>query len=242
MSQITEQDWNDWNQFLLSIQEFVESLETVPSYRLLDTDDIDGLMDNLTDVGAAAAHFGDEETDCKCLLVCDDQPLSEYARSIGTNCVNTQAVLIELKRTGIITGDEYSKFIEQLVELNYRFVQVRGEDIVRRLEAAGYSTTPGIRAMFKTLEGPECSEDAGVAVATDIMIGIVGKSLAGQAELILSMIVAVLKRGREPVRVLTRFRDVLDSRLVMFPFARVRLLESLNLHIETCTTMNLKGL
>lgn len=194
----------------------------------------------MTAAGAATAHFGYEEIDPKCLLLCDDYPLSEYARSIGTNCVNTQAVLLELNRSNFISDEEYSRFVEQLVELNYRFVQIRGEDIVRRLEAAGFSTTHGVRAMLKTLEGPECSEDAAMSVAADVMFGIDGKSLTEQTELIFSMVVATLKQGRDPVSVLLRFRDVLDSRLALAPFTRDRLIESLNFHIQTATAMNLK--
>ena len=232
LSEVSEEDWDNRRKCLQSVLEFAESLESVPSYRLLDTDDLEGLVDELTDVGAAAAHFGDDETDSTCLLLCDDHLLSEYARSIGVGSVNSQDVLLELYRSGIINNKEYSRFIEQLILLNYRFVRIRSVDIICRLKASGYTTTDGTRAMFKTLEGPECSEDGALAVAADVLIKVEGTALPGQTELILAMIVATLKHGRDPARVLPRFRDILASRLALAPTTRDRLVRSVVLHMK----------
>ena len=75
--------------------------------------------------------------------------------------MNTQAILQELRRSQVITDEQYSAWVERMVLLNYHFVRLEHEDIVRRLEANSYITTDGTRAMLTTLEGPECSEDSG---------------------------------------------------------------------------------
>ena len=234
LSEISEEGWRNWREYLLSILEFAESLDSIPSYPLLDADDLEEIEDVLTKAGAAVAHFGYEETDSKCLLLCDDYPLSEYAHSIGTKSVNTQAVLLELNRSNFISDDEYSRFVEQLVQLNYRSVEVRPEDILRRLEGAGFSTTDGIRAMIDTFGGPGCREDVALSVAAEVIIGVAGKALAGQTELILSVIVAALKCGRDCVYVLSRFRDILVSRLALAPVTRNNLIRSVDLYINLC--------
>lgn len=240
LTEISEEGWREWREYLLSILEFAESLDSVPSYPLLDADDLEATENILTKAGAAASHFGYEEPDSKALLLCDDYPLSEYSRSIGTYSVNTQAALLELNRSNLISDEEYSRFVEQLVQLNYRLTEVRPEDIVRRLEASGFTTTDGIRAMLKTLEGPVCSEDAALSVAAEVIVRVDGKALVGQTELILSMLVSTLKRGRDPERVLPKFKEVLASMLTLAPFTRDRLMKSLKLHMQTSTAINLK--
>ena len=232
LSEISEEDWGTWREYLLSVLELAESFEQMPSHRLLDIDDLDKFVDAFTEVGVATAYVGDEETDSKRLLLCDDFLISEFARSIGTESVNTQAVLIELHSSGFVTSEEYSKFVEQLVLLNYRFVQIRSEDIIRRLEASGFATTNGTRAMLKTLEGPECRELSALSVAADLLVKIAGKVLPGQTELILSMIVATLKRGRDPTQVLAKFRGELASRLALAPITRDRLMKSVDLYMQ----------
>ena len=81
----------------------------------------------LTPAVAGAIYAGDEEDDLRPVLVSDDLPQSQVAHSLGVGAVNTQALLQKLVRAGVITDEEYSLLIEQLVLLNYWFVQVRPE-------------------------------------------------------------------------------------------------------------------
>ena len=53
----------------------------------------------------------------------------------------------------MITGTDYSLWIERLVLLNYWFVQVRSEDIVSCLEANGYMTADGTGRCSGRLRG-----------------------------------------------------------------------------------------
>ena len=119
--------------------------------------------------------------------------------------------------------------------LNYGFVRIQAEDIVRRLEANGYVTTDGTRAMLKTLEGPECSEDSALTVGAQVIEQLVGMVPHEQIELILSFVLATLQRGRITRPVLRRFRDQIASRFALDPLNRDQFLRTIDLHIEFST-------
>lgn len=108
-------------------------------------------------------------------------------------------------------------------------------DIIRRLEANGYVTTEGTRAMLRTLEGPECSADSAISVATEVIASLQGNALLTQVELILATIIAALQRGRERTSVLLEFRDALESRLALAPLSQARLLRSVDMYIQLQT-------
>ena len=129
-----------------------ESFERVAAYPLLEADDVEKLIGVLTPAGAGAVYAGDEQSTARLVLLSDDLGLSDLARSLGTDAVNTQAVLWELRCSNELTDEEYSSLIERLVLLNYQFVQVRSEDIVQRLEANGYMTLAGT-----TKDDQQCS-------------------------------------------------------------------------------------
>ena len=139
---------------------------------------------------------------------------------------------MELHRSNVITGEAYSAWVERLALLNYRFVRVRVEDIIRRLEVNGYVTSNGTRAMLKTLEGPDCSEDSAVAVGAQVIAALALTTPRAQMELILSLMIATLRRGREASMVLFRFRDAIRSRLVLAPTLRDQVLQTLDLYIQ----------
>ena len=234
-TEITEEDWTKWQEFVRSVMEFAESFEHIASYRLLDADDIEKLVDVLTWAGAGAVYAGDEQSTERLVLISDDLGLCEAGRSLGVRAVNTQAVLSELYRSDLISADDYSSWIERLVLLNYGFVRIQAEDIVRRLEVNGYVTTDGTRAMLRTLEGPECSEDSAVSVGAQVIEQLVGMVPREQIELILSFVLATLQRGRVTRPVLRRFKDEIASRFALDPVNRDQLIRTVNLHIAFST-------
>ena len=177
-------------------------------------------------------YAGDEHPSGKLLLVSDDLVLSIYARSVGIDAVNTQAILSELHRSDLITDEGYSVLVEWLALLNYRFVRVRPVDIVRRLAANGFVTTPGTRAMFRTLQGPDCTEDSALSVGAEVVAALAGRAPPLQMELILSLVLATLHRGRKTSPVLLNFRDGIASKLDLALPTRNRILQAVNLYIQ----------
>ena len=216
--------------FVHSVLEFAESFDRIPAYRLLETDDPKHLSETLTHAGVGAVFAGNEQQATGHLLISDDLGLSSVARSFGASTVNTQALLDDLLRVEIITGEEYSSYIENLVLMNYWFVRVTSEDIVRRLRANGYMTSEGTRAMLKTLEGPDCSENAAVSVGAGVIVGLSGNVPYEQLELVLAAVIESLKQARNGKTVLRKFRKELAERLILTPHWRVQILQSIDLY------------
>ena len=232
LSEVPDTHWVSWQEFLQSVLQLAESFDRIPSYRMLDVGDIDGQIAAFTETGVGAAYAGDEDQSARLLLVSDDLVLSVFARSTGMDTVNTQGVLSELHRSNLITDEAYSVLVEWLALLNYRFVRIRPVDIVRRLEANGFVTTPGTRAMFRTLEAPDCTEDSALSVGAEVVAALAGRAPPLQMELILPLVLATLQHGRKASPVLLKFRDEIASRLNLAPSSRNRILQAVNLYIQ----------
>ena len=231
LTEVSSNDSARWQNYVCSLLRFAESFERVAAYPLLDTDDVERILNMLTPAGVGAVYAGDEQSTARLVLVSDDLGLSQFARFLGTDSVNTQAVLWELRCSNELTDEEYSSLIERLVLLNYKFVRVRSEDIVRRLEANGYITTDGTRAMLKTLEGPDCSEESAVSVGAEVVTELAGRAPREQLHLLLSVVVATIQRGRAPRPVLLRFRNAIADALVLDPVMRHQLLPTVDFYI-----------
>ena len=233
LTEVSDDVWIERQEYVQSVLEFAESLDLIAAYPLLDAaDDPAYLAETLTYAGVGAVFAGDEQPATGQILVCDDLGLSKVARSLGKDVVNTQALLYDLLRTRIITVEEHSSFIEKLVLLNYWFVRVGPDDIVRRLEANGYMTSKGTRAMLKTLEDPDCSEDSAVRVGAEVIIALAGNIPHHQLELILAAVIASLKQGREGSMVLQRFRNEISERFAITPHLQLQILQSIDLYIR----------
>ena len=157
--ELSGEEWAEHAEFARSLLELAESFEAIPSYPILDVepDTLELFADALAQADVAAMFAGDEDPRERPLLASDDLGLATLAREFGAEAVNTQAVLLELRRSGELTDEQYSAFVARLAQLHYRFVRVEAADIHRLLEANGYMTDDASRALIATLEGPECS-------------------------------------------------------------------------------------
>ena len=156
------------------------------------------------------------------------------ARSLGLGVANSQALLVELLHSDVITAEEYSSLIEQLVLMNYWFVGVGADDILRRLEANGYQTTPGTQAMLRTLWGPDCIEDNAASVGAELIASLAKKPLIHEhLELLLSSVVAAIRHGRQTNQVLLKFKYKIAARLVLLPLQCARILRTVDFYMRT---------
>ena len=236
-TQVSDEAWARRKEFVSTLLEFAESFERIPSYRMLDIHDAEMQIDVLTAAGVGAVYAGEERPANRLVLVSDDLVLANFARSVGVGAANTQSVLEDLRKHDAITDEAYSQWIERLALLNYWFVRVSAEDVARRLETNAYGTTEGTRAMLRTLEGPDCSEDRAIAVASQVIASLAGRALPKQMDFILLAVLATLRNGREMSSVLWRFREVLAESLlsVLSPASRHRLLQTADIYIRTLT-------
>ena len=204
MSDIPESWWTLWQERVEAVLAFARTLELVPSYGLLDGDNVE-LVPTLTPAGAGSIWIGREDGDQVPLLVSDDLALCKIAAAFGVNAVNTQDLLLDFYRSGALGDVEYTTFVDRLAAMHYWYVRVRSRDIINSFEQNGYATTAGTRGMFRTLEGPECNEDAAVNVMVDVVVGLLSRTVPGQFDIILALVLSTLQKGREASPVLLKF-------------------------------------
>ncbi len=234
LTEITDDAWKKRQAYALSVLELAESFERIPSYPMLTADEHKKTIDVLTLAGAGAVYAGDEQSQVAPVLVSDDLVQSHLARSFGLGTVNSQALLMELLRSDVITAEEYSANIEQLVLLNYWFVRVRAEDILRRFKASGYQTTPGIQAMLRTLWGPDCVEDIAASVGAAVVATLAkGPLIPQHLDFLLSSVLAAIRRGRHTNQVLFKFKAQVAARLSLAPLQCARILQAVDLYMRT---------
>ena len=196
-----------------SVLNLAESFEPVASYPMLEIPDLASLVNTLTESGVSAIYAGNSQSSDDFILISDDLVLAGMARSLDVDTVNTQALLVELDRSGVITEDEYSLYIERLALLNYSFLQVRALDIIRRLAAHQYVTTKGTQALIGTLAHSKCSDDDVARIASELVSMMVGQIPIEQFQLKLSWVSGTIRHGREKGLVMLKFRDDLSDRL-----------------------------
>ena len=226
ISDVPEGGWTWWQERVEAVLDFARTLELVPSYGLLDGDNVE-LVPTLTPAGAGAVWTGGEDADNVPLLVSDDLALSKIAAALGVAGVNTQDLLLDSYRSGRLGDAEYTAFVERLATMNYWYVQVRSGDIINSFERNGYVTGAGTRGMFRTVEGPECAEDAAVNVMVDVVVGLLSRTVPGQFDIILALVLSTLQKGRETSRVLLKFEQAVHKDGRLSSAARQRILESI---------------
>ena len=232
--EMPDEVWREWQEYVASVLKLAESFERIPSYGILRTEDVEDVVATLTEVEAGAIYAGGPDPNDGQILVADDLLLSDIALLLEVHSVNTQGVLLELLRSGVIAETEYSSFVEQLVLIGYKFVRLRASDFQCRLDESGYTTNDGIRAMLTTLQGPDCTEDSAIYIGVSIITFLLEKEKFQQAGLILPFVMEQLCEGRGPVNVLAKFRNALASSpdLQLMPFRREQLLREIDWYIQ----------
>ena len=229
LTEMTDEVWEERQAYARAVLELADTFERIPSYSILDTDDPEEAIEVLTPAGAGAIFAGDEQSEVRPVLISDDLPLSDVARSLGFGAVNSQALLTELLRSDVITEVEYSSKIEELVLMNYWFVRISAEDILWSLEANGYQTSPGTRAMLRTLGGPDCSEEAAASVGAEVISSLAKRPLIQQQfDLLLSSVLTAICQGRHTDLILLEFKAEIAARLALVPLQRARILQAVD--------------
>ena len=232
-TELPEDDWVKRLEYAEAVLKLADSLERIPSYPILDADDPEGLIDAITLAGAGAVLAGDEMPSTDLVLVSDDRLQSDIARFLGVGVANSQVLLFELAHSGVITYKEYSSHVEQLAQMNYWYIRIGPHDILQRLEASHYRITEGIRSLLKSLQGPDCPEEAAASVAAEIIASIAKKSLLQHlGEQLLSLVIAEMRTGRPTNQVLIEFKREIAGRLILAPLQRDRILQMVDLYMR----------
>ncbi len=222
----------EWEAFTQELLDFAESFERIPSHGVLDLGDTEPMIQTFTAAGVATIYADDQLEGTPLLLVSDDLGLADIARALGKRVVNSQGLVFELRRSGKITADDHSAAVEQLASMNYSFVCVEPDDLVRRVRSNGYKSSEGILAMIRTLQGPDCTQESAVQVAAQVLVELSGEAPLSGLLLILDLLVADLRHERDAKQVLSQLAQMLpsSSKLGIMPWVRNALLSSIRLH------------
>ena len=232
LTEMTDEVWEERRAYAHAVLELADTFERIPSYALLDADDPKRAIEALTPAGAGAIFAGDEQFEVRPILILDDLPQANIARWLGFGAVNSQALLTDLLRSNVITEVEYSSKIEELVLMNYWFVRISARDILWSLEANGYQTTPGTRAMLTTLGGPDCSEEASASVGAEVIATLAKRPLIQQQfDLLLSSVLTAICQGRHTDLILLEFKAEIAARLALVPLQRARILQAVDFYM-----------
>ena len=88
--------------------------------------------------------------------------------------------------------------------------------------------------MLQTLRGPDCSEDAAASVGAEVIASLAkGPLLPEHLEVFLSLVAAEIRSGRQTNQVLLKFRKEIIMRLQLAPIQCTRILQALNLYMQT---------
>lgn len=234
-TEIPEDVWKERQAYARSVLELANTFGRIPSYSILDADDPEGAFEVLTPAGAGAIFAGDAQSEVRPVLISDDLPQSNVARSLGFEAVNSQALLIELLRSDAITAVEYSSKIEELVLMNYWFVRIRAEDILWSLEANGYQTSSGTQVMLATLSGPDCVEDTAASVGAEVIATLAktkGPRVQQQLDLLLDLVLTAIRHGRHTDLVLLKFKLEIAEKLTLAPLQYDRILQAVDSYMQ----------
>lgn len=235
LTEMTEDVWKERKAYARSVLELADTIERIPSYSILDADDPEGAIEVLTPAGAGAIFAGDEQSEVRPILISDDLPQANVARSLGLGAVNSQALLIELLHSNVITEVEYSSKIQELVLMNYWFARIRAEDILWSLEANGYQTSPGTRAILSTLSGPDCVEDTAASVGAEVIATLAkakGPRVQQQFNLLLDLVLTAIRHGRHTDLVLLKFKAEIAEKLTLAPLQYDWILQAVDSYMQ----------
>ncbi len=202
--------------FLEKLLEFLKhDVCLLPTPGVLDTPK-QGIGNPLGRAALAAILLAKEQAT---LLCSDDFVLRTVAQNDwGVVGVWSQAVVMELLRSGNISRAEYHRATMGLVQRNYTFVRVKEQDFLWLLREEGMRVTPAFLSAMRVLEGPDCTEDSAVVVAGAFLRDVcLEPEVRRTRHLIIDACISALKRERQPSIVLSKLDTHVRRLMVMNP-------------------------
>jgi hypothetical protein len=139
-------------------------------------------------------------------------------------------MLRHLTERGVISSHQYADALVALAIAGYQFLTLKADDLRWVLDRNGMLDSDEVRAFFRHLEGPHCSEDSAVSVLADLvriiaLQGVTSRSSDG----VLDIAMRTLTTGRQPARrAIARFRQAVVARLRLLPLELERSLRTID--------------
>lgn len=229
--EVTENAREARRSLLQHFRDFIQSkTKVVPITTALTTDKekYDKYRDIVGD-GATASIIVASELDA--LLYSDDLGLSSIARDEWeVDSIWSQTVLSNMRKRGLLSGEEYQEGIRKLLAGNYHFVAFTIDDIKWIVRKNNWSITKEVMRVMRYLEGPDCDEGWAIeAISELIKHSYLEAAHSHQTDLFLDYALRVLTTGRRVRQVLPKVKVRVAVKLDLAPLHLESALHSINL-------------
>jgi transcription elongation GreA/GreB family factor len=143
--------------------------------------------------------------------------------------ISTQYVLNYSLQKGYINEDQYFGSVQKLILGNYQRIIYTAKFLIWALHREDMHISINMQRILATLRGPECDEDASLGIAVEVIkdtwLQII---LYHQKQFILDAFLRVLIAGRNPNRVLIKFKALAAIRMHLMPLGLLEVMQSLD--------------
>ena len=173
------------------------------------------------------------------LLFSDDLWLRTIAKNeFEVRGLWSHAVIGDFARNRHIENAGFFEATVKMILSNYNYVAVNKDLIFYTLERYEWQITKDVEKVFRTLGGPDTSEDSAIYVLSNVIKEIwLGNMLIERKIAFLDLCMRSLITNRPAKRVLIRFRDNLNQELILAPLQQVEIDRQINLWIRTRTSL-----
>lgn len=229
--EVSQTDRDSWITFLEGAKEFLINLtKTIPVQKSLEmtTESIEQMEGVLGPSGATSVLAAQERN---LPLYSDDLGLRKLAQTewnVASFC--TSSLLADLRAKSLLSTDEYTTAIRQLILSNYRHIGVSANDLMWVLRDDQSNNLTTLPHVMHALHGPECDEDSAVGVGADFTRLVWVESLLFHQKLVLlDLTISTLTTGRSVRPVLAKFKVALRQRFALLPLQLHVILQNITL-------------
>lgn len=150
----------------------------------------------------------------------------------------SHTVIGDFARNGHIENAGFFEATVKMILSNYNYVAINRDMIFYALQRYEWQITKDIEKIFRTLGGPDTTEESAIIVLSNVIKEIwLGSMLIERKIAFLDLCMRSLITNRPAKRVLTRFRDNLYQELILAPLQQVEIDRQINLWIRTRTSL-----
>lgn len=214
-----DEDQNEYIEYLEKLRDFIKNYtEIVPlsAALTLDKEKLNDLIKIFGEPAISSILVAQEKS---ALLYADDLAINQFAETEwNVSYVWSQVILANLRKSGLITSDEYNEGLYKLILANYKFVSFEYENIEWAVVKNEWKVSKRLEHFMKCIEGPEINEDWAVGTCGELIRkGFLEISQSHARYFFFDFILKVLVKDRIKRNVLIKLQKYLARRLYLLP-------------------------
>ncbi len=231
----SEEELREGRRFLENIITFIQTKTDIranPEKLEMKKEDVDH-WERLVGSGGFAASLIAKASGLP--LFSDDFGLRRLANNswqvVGASVLD---VLKEMSVAGNVSGEERYEFLTKLMAANYFYVPVDVSFLAWLVRKRKYDVSGNVANVFKSLEGPVCTEESAVRVLADLLKELGGEPmLAHQRVMFIDLVLKSATGGRDAIAALRSLVRQLRSTFALLPVWLARILKEIDQWLRT---------